>query len=234
MKQFNFISKFNNNWLILSIIVLSSFLIDLFWLNLDNSSPAWDQSAHLTTVMGVWKYWQTPDIFNSQWWTNYWKSSTSYRGPLVYLLTVPFFNILGVGYHQGIIVNFIFTALICCSIYILGKHLFSGEVGLIAGILCLLFPSFVFARLDYLIDYGLVAFVIINFTFLTLWKNSHNRLISWLYALAFGLTFGLIMLCKITGFFFVFFPEFGLFLPFLNKENGKLYYNVSFQRSPLG
>lgn len=206
MKQFNFLTKFNNNWLILSLILFSTFLLDLCWLKLDNSSPAWDQSAHLTSAMGVWKYWQTPDIFNSQWWLTYWQSATSYRGPLVYLLTVPFFNLFGVGYHQGIIVNFIFTPIIVISVYSLGKHLFSSKIGLTASILCLLFPSFVFARLDYLIDYGLVAFVIINFTFLTFWKNSNNRLQSWLYTIAFGFTFGLIMLAKITGFFFIFFP----------------------------
>lgn len=204
------------DWVLLTVILLFSFSIETLWISLDQSVPAWDQAAHLTSAYGTWKEWQNPQLFNSEWWLDYWQNKGSYRGPLVYLFTVPIFNLLGAGYQEGIFVNFIFTTIIYVCCYQLGKVLFNSQVGKWSAILVLLFPAFIYVKLDYLLDYGLTAIVTLGWTFLTFWKLKPS--LSWVYSLAFGISLGLLMLTKTTGFLFIFFPSIFLLVKYLLKK----------------
>ncbi len=195
------------DWVFLTIILLLSFSIETLWISLDKSVPAWDQAAHLSSAYGTWQEWQNPQIFNGQWWFEYWQNKGSYRGPLVYIFTVPIFNLLGPGYQEGMFVNFIFTTIIFVCNYHLGKILFNSNIGKWSAILVLLFPAFIEVKLDYLLDYGLTAFVTLGFTFLTYWKLTEKPLLSWVYSFGFGISLGLLMLTKTTGFLFIFFPS---------------------------
>ncbi len=210
---------FNNNAAILFILWFAAAVCDCLWLILDGSIPSWDQSDHLTRSLNYWRVLQHPQIFSSEWWHQLWQQSPTYRGPFVYLVTVPFFNIFGRGYHQAILVNLLFTAILLLSVYKLGKHLFTPQVGLWAAGLCLLFPSLVFLRIDYLLDYGITTVVIFTFASLTWWRDARTRRQSWLWSISFGLGFGLVMLAKPTGLLFFLVPGFWLLGETLLKRN---------------
>jgi 4-amino-4-deoxy-L-arabinose transferase-like glycosyltransferase len=211
----------------LILIWLLSAILDITWFQLDNSIPSWDQSAHLSGALTYHHYLQNLDIFNSTWWAGFWRLSDSYRGPFVYIVTVPFLQIFGLGYDQAGLVNLLFTAIISIGVYYLGKHLFNPQVGLWSAIFSVLFPSLIIARTDYLIDYGLTATVIYSFTCLTFWKSTESRLKSWLFSVGFAVGLGLIMLTKITGFFFLFFPGLWFLGANIKQKNwGKLLQSV--------
>ena len=206
---------------ILGLLWLLAAICDRLWFSLDQSIPPWDQSAHLSASLAYWKTFQNPQFFNSQWWENLWKVSSSYRGPFVYLATVPFLSLFGRGFDQAALVNLLFTAIILISVYHLGKHLFNREIGLWSAGICILFPAFAFHRTDYLIDYGLTAAVIFTFLFLTLWRNAETFSQAWIYSCASGLGLGLILLAKPTGFLFILIPGLWILVPSLLQSRWK-------------
>lgn len=184
--------------------------VDRLWFALDHTVPAWDQSDHLTRALHYWRHWQHPHLLSGAWWQALWQLSPSYRAPWIYLLTVPFLAVFGRGFDQATLVNLGFTGLLLGTVYGLGQHLFTRQIGLWAAGLCLLLPELVRVRTDYLLDYGLVAFLTLAFLCLTLWRDALTRQQSWLYSLSFGVTLGLVLLTKPTGFLFLLVP--GLWL----------------------
>ncbi|MCG8366058.1 MAG: glycosyltransferase family 39 protein [Pseudanabaenales cyanobacterium] len=191
---------------ILALLWLIAGLVDLTWLGLDRSVPAWDQGDHLTRALNYWRVLQHPQWLSGEWWTELWRQSISYRAPFVYLVTVPLLTGLGRGFDQAVMVNLIFTAVLLATVYALGRHLFDRQTGLWAAGMCLVIPEFVFIRTDYLLDYGLTACIIFTFTCLTRWRDASEPTSSWGWSLGFGLGLGLSLLSKPTSLMFLLIP----------------------------
>lgn len=218
-KLFNFKTLNARNFLgsdvaILIILWLISAIFDCLWLTLDHSIPAWDQSAHLIQALNHWRVLQHIQIFSGSWWNELWQQATSYRAPFVYLVTVPVLNLFGRGADQATLVNLIFTALLLASVYQLGKHIFTPKIGLWAAGLCLLFPSLISARIDYLLDYGITAIIIFSFLSLTFWRDAITQRSKLIWCVIFGL----VLLAKPTGLLFFVFPLFLIFFQSVIKK----------------
>jgi 4-amino-4-deoxy-L-arabinose transferase-like glycosyltransferase len=209
----------NREQIILISLCLISITIHLTWLLLDRSQPAWDQAGHLTGVINFQRVLTQIQIFSPDWWHDLWAQATSYRAPLIYLLTVPFFNIFGKSFHSGILVNLLFIPVIIYSTYYLGKRTFDDRIGLWAAVICLMSPALLSFQLDYLLDYGIVAITILTFLVLTLWKDAATQRASWQWSLLFGILFGCLMLTKPTGFLFLFVPGVFLLGSFIRSRN---------------
>ncbi len=190
--------------LILSGLWLVAAVCDRLWLALDHSVPAWDQGDHLSRALDYWQALQHPQFLSSAWWWHLWQLSPSYRGPWVYLLTVPWLNGFGLGFDQATLVNLVFTALIMLSVYLLGRQLLSRQAGVWAAGLVLLAPALAYQRTDFLLDYGLTAIVTLTFTSLTFWWVATQQ--RWLWSIAWGLGLGCVFLTKPTGLFFLLLP----------------------------
>ena len=197
---------FKRDLAILALFWLISGLVDLTWLVLDRSVPAWDQGDHLTRALNYWRVLQHPQWLSGEWWTELWRQSSSYRAPFVYLATAPLLTVLGRGFDQAVMVNLIFTAVILVTVYTLGGHLFDRQTGLWAAGMCLVIPELVFIRTDYLLDYGLVACIVFAFTCLTLWRDASSFAGSWGWSFGFGLGLGLSLLSKPTSLMFLLIP----------------------------
>ncbi|MDZ7959375.1 MAG: hypothetical protein RMY34_16070 [Aulosira sp. DedQUE10] len=212
-------SRIRKDYLILLIIWLIGLVIDRTWFFLDESIPLYDQSAHLTTALHHYRIFQNFNILSGDWWLSLWQLTPSYRAPFVYVCTVPFLLLFGLGYDQASLVNLLFTAIIIISVYHLGNYLFEDrKIAITASIFCLLFPILGIMRTDYLLDYGLTALVILTFTILTIWKDSYTRFLSWILTLSLGLGIGLIMLAKPTGVIFILIPAIWTLIGFIKKR----------------
>ena len=152
---------------ILGLIWLTGAVIDRVWFAVDRSVPGWDQSDYLTGALNYWQMLQSPQWLSQSWWAEFWMLSSKIP-PLVYISTVPFLAILGAGVEQSTIVNLFYGAILLGSVYGLGARLFTVQVGLWAAVLCLLFPELYTIRLDFLIDYPLVAMVTLSLFTLTM------------------------------------------------------------------
>ncbi|WP_072016445.1 ArnT family glycosyltransferase [Neosynechococcus sphagnicola] len=111
-----------------------------------------------------------------------------------------------------------FSALLLVAVYGLGVRLFTPRVGLWAAGLCLLLPGLYLARLDFLLDYPLVAMVTLCFCCLTYWRYSTTRLGGWLWAIVVGLTLGLALMVKQPALFFLFTPLVWVSLSWLKQR----------------
>ena len=190
---------------ILGTIWLVSNLCDRLWLALDRSVPAWDQSNHLTHSLKYLRALQTPHFFDGHWWRSFWMLSSKYP-PLTYILSAPFQQIFGVGSDRALLVNWLYSAILLVSVYSLSKTLFNRQVGLWAALLCVLLPRLSVVRLSYLIDTPLMTLTVAAFSCLTLWRSQKTRWGEWLWAIAFGLSWGFALLTKQSVMFFLLLP----------------------------
>jgi 4-amino-4-deoxy-L-arabinose transferase-like glycosyltransferase len=181
-------------------------VVDWIWLGLDRSEPAWDQGAHLVAAMHHWKFLQAPMALSKAWWTQLWSLSPNYRGPFVYGFTAPFLQVLGQHADAAIAVNQLFSALLLPAVYGLGRCLFNRSTGLWSAALCAIAPTLTFARLDYLLDYGITTVMVIAFTLLTFWWRDPKPARTWLWSLGFGGAIGGAILAKPTCLLFIALP----------------------------
>ncbi len=156
--------------LVLGIIWLLGAISDRLWFALDRSVPAWDQAEYLTSTLNYLQALQHPVWFSGEWWTNFWLLSTKIP-PLVYILTVPFLHIFGVGGDRATLVHLLFSAILLASVYSLGVKLFNRQVGLWAAAICVLLPGLYRYRLQFLLDFPLTAAITFCFYCLTMWKQ---------------------------------------------------------------
>jgi 4-amino-4-deoxy-L-arabinose transferase-like glycosyltransferase len=180
-------------------------IADLIWLSLDRAIPSWDPADHLIGSLNYWWMLQNAQWFSADWWNGLWTLSSKYP-PLLYIATAPFISLLGRGADDAVAVNFLFSAILLGAVFGIGKRLFSAEVGLWAAGLCLLFPRLYQVRTEYFMDYPLTALVAASLFCLTLWRDAQNRWLRWLWAIAFGVCFGLALLMKQSALFFFIVP----------------------------
>jgi 4-amino-4-deoxy-L-arabinose transferase-like glycosyltransferase len=195
----------------LGIIWLVGAVGDRIWFALDRSVPAWDQADYLTGSLNYWQALQQPHWFSNDWWTSFWLLSSKIP-PLIYVATAFVQNLFGTGPDQATLINLLSSAILLGSVYGLGVQLFSVKVGLWAAGLCQVLPGLYRFRLDFLLDYPLTAFVTLSFCCLTVWrdigtaKTQRTQRRGWLWAAAFGVSLGLVLLVKQTALFFLLIP----------------------------
>ncbi|MDJ0507986.1 MAG: phospholipid carrier-dependent glycosyltransferase [Crocosphaera sp.] len=202
-KKFSFIQ--GRSWIILALIWLGTNFCDRLWLSLDNSLPAWDQSNHLTKSLQYFYSLNSPEIFNLEWWRNFWMLSTKYP-PVTYIIGSFFQQLFGLGNDQALLSNLLYNAILIISIYTLGKTLFNAQIGLWSAGLSMLFPRLYQTRLQFLLDTPLMTLTVACFCCLTLWKLQHLRKKQWLWTIIFGVFWGLALLTKQSVMFFLITP----------------------------
>lgn len=198
---------------ILGVIWLVGAVVDRLWFAMDNSVPDWDRADYLNGVLNYWSALQTPHWFDGNWWREFWLRSNKIP-PFHYILTVPFFDLLGNSRDAATAVMLLYSAVLLVATYGLGVILFNPTVGLWAAGLCQLLPGLYYYRLEFLLDYPLTAMVTLSFWLLTLWKLKNNTFT----AILFGISLGLAVLLKQTALFFLFFPILWLFTACLKNR----------------
>ncbi|MEA5508614.1 phospholipid carrier-dependent glycosyltransferase [Crocosphaera sp. UHCC 0190] len=205
-------------WIILGLIWLGSNLCDRFWLILDHSIPAWDQSNHLSKSLQYVNALSSPQLLDGEWWRSFWMLSTKYP-PITYILGAFFQKIFGLGNDQALLTNLLYSAILIISVYTLGKTLFSPQVGLWGAGLSMLFPRLYQTRLQFLLDTPLMTFTIACFCCLTLWKLQKTKQKQWLWTVNFGLAWGLALLTKQSIMFFLITPLLWLGISYIWQRN---------------
>ncbi len=182
---------------------------DSLWLGLDQSAPTWDEGDHLTRAINYWRVLQQPQLLSAQWWTDLWLLSPGYRAPLIYLFTTPILSLFGRGFDQSVAVNYLFTAILIVTMYLLGKRLFDAKTGLWAAAFCGLAPTLVEMRLHYLLDYGVAVMTVVSFAMLTGWQLAARVSpggITWIWSGGFGISLGLMLMTRPNSLLFLLVP----------------------------
>ena len=72
---------------IIFLIIISSFLIDKFYLFNFSYLPAWDQGYHLANLFNTYNLLENFSLNDKEWWESFWSISETYRGPLTYIFS---------------------------------------------------------------------------------------------------------------------------------------------------
>lgn len=215
--------QLSNKSIILYLILIWSFgfIIDRIWFSLDNTIPAWDPSEYLNGVMVYKEALKTPHFFDASWWREFWLLSNKIP-PLMYILTAPFFLILGASVDHGNLVLSLFSLILLSSLFYLGILFFNSKIALFACLLVQLTPALYYYRLEFLLDYPLTVIVTFSFTCLSYWYFTKTKS-SWWLAILLGISLGLGVMLKQTFVFFLFLPIFFAFISlFIYKKWQKL------------
>ena len=207
----------NNNFKILTIILLS-ILIDILFIFQINNPPEWDQGYHLTNVFKMYNILDNGNINLLNKIDPLLDITNSYRGPLTYLLSSIFIKIFNNSYFYSYLSNQIFNVICILSIYKISTIYKNQSVGIWASIIFTFSPLVLIQRSNYLIDLSLTSFITLSLLFLTKWYlNEKNRLIS---IISSGISLGLVFLTKPTGIIFLVFPILIIFIKlFKSKKN---------------
>lgn len=199
-------NKLSSIFILICLILIWSlgFIIDRIWFSLDNTIPAWDPSEYLNGVMVYKEALKNPHFFDGSWWREFWLLSNKIP-PLMYILTAPFFLILGASVDHGNLVLSLFSLILLVSIFYLGILFFNPKIALFACLLVQLIPALYYYRLEFLLDYPLTVIVTFSFTCLSYWYFTKTKS-SWWLAVLLGISFGLGVILKQTFAFFLFLP----------------------------
>ena len=69
------------------LIIISSFIIDKFYLINISYLPAWDQGYHLANLFKTFNLLDNFSFNDQEWWKSFWSISETYRGPLTYIFS---------------------------------------------------------------------------------------------------------------------------------------------------
>ena len=212
--------------LMIFLIIISSFLIDKFYLKNITYLPAWDQGYHLANLFRTFNLLDSFSFNNQEWWQSFWSISETYRGPLTYIFSSIFLKFFGKTYESSILSNNIFSVITILCIFNLCRELGDKKAGL-WGAFIFAFNSYIFdQRVDYLIDISQICFLNLNFYILFKFFKSKG---SYLLSLLLGITLGFLFLTKPTGILFLFFPYiFTFYLLIKNFNLNQLLFAIIF------
>ncbi|MGB3531880.1 MAG: glycosyltransferase family 39 protein [Microcoleaceae cyanobacterium] len=209
--------------LILCLIWLLAAVSDRLWFAFDKSVPSWDQADYLTGSFNYFYFLQSPQWLSPEWWKELWMLSPKVP-PLTYIFTVPFLNIFGRGADQSTLVYLLFSAILLYSVYGIARQLFNSKVGLWAAALCVVFPGLYVYRLQFILDYPLIAMITFCFYCLTIWRETIDKnksINSSVWTILLGISLGLAILVKQTAIFFLFIPFLWIGIELLKKRYWK-------------
>ena len=158
------------------------------WVRTNVTLMGWDRSSHLAKTLiynDILREINLRSLFTTMTWP--WN-----RPPLPFLTAVPFYRLLGISTDVALMSNIVYLAILLCSVYGIGRILFSRKVGVLAAFLVSFYPVlFGISRLSY-VDYALTAVVALAMYLLLRTDGFRHR--HW--SLIFGLGMGLGLLTK--------------------------------------
>ncbi len=185
------------HWQVLAIIIFYS--IFNFY-TFDLAGPSADAGTH--ALLGLFYHdlirdWFAQPTFSFSkiynygiTYLTYYPKITIYYPPFFHLLVSLSYFIFGVSFFSAKIVEISFSVLSLFSVYLLGKELFEKKVGLLATIVLMTSPIFVFWSRDLLIDIPLIFYFTITAFLYIRWLKKKDKA-SFFLGVIFG-SFGLL------------------------------------------
>lgn len=200
--------KTDNNetkYIFILIGILAFHLVNNFlWLKVDKTLLADDPFGHLLSSFQVYRFLENGDFLLHPLKCLLYIGEHSHQyGIFVYLISAPFYFILGIGQDQVAMVNAcIFLTLLIFSIYGITKRLANSQAGILSAFIISMYPViFNHARM-YMLDLPLTALVSLSIYFLVCYGLSKKNK----YIFLFLPVLFLGLLTKINFILFVFTP----------------------------
>lgn len=205
----------NNKTIIAFIVCIMLFHMSNNYVILsnDNTPLLWDGGDYFYKSLQYYNVFKEPgpDFISK------FNGISTYRPPLLMLLSVPFYHVFGRSTDVAVMTNVLFLIILLLSVYGIGRRLHTKESGLMAAFLVSVFPIIFGLSRSYWQDFPLTAMVSLSIYLLIRTGHFRDRK----YSILFGVSAGLGMLTKWTHFIFIT----GVFLyvffaPFKSEQGG--------------
>ena len=180
---------------ILGASILFYVVNNIIWLSQDASSPSFDKALHARIGFEYLQMFREPTLAM----LGRILRVTDFYPPFFHLSTVPFTMALGFSVAAMAATNLLFLAAVVWGVYGIGTRLFDESVGVGAAVLTLLYPMVYALSRQVLIDFALVAMVVLSlYMVLASDAGLDRRRSAWL-----GVVLGCTLLTKWTALVFV-------------------------------
>jgi 4-amino-4-deoxy-L-arabinose transferase-like glycosyltransferase len=180
--------------------VLLLLLASASWLRRDTAPPLWD-SAHYLQHSAI-LYHALRDDGPRAFFAAF-SSSMDRKAPLIAALPIPFYAVLGESHLSARYVNLIWIAVSSLFLFRLGRLLAGDATAVFAVVLLQTFPLVAGMSRQFLVEYGLMTFVILWMYYLVRWRRGDDRAAPWKLGAILG--FGLLL--KVTFVLYVAAPS---------------------------
>ncbi len=178
-------------WAALLLITLFLLAADQAYARSNKRPPTFDDAWYLETSLYFFHQ-LTKGGFGP--FASAYAHSFRIKAPLISVLPLPFYFLLGPGYRPAMLVNTVFVILSSIYLFLLGRRLFSPQAGLAAVIFYQTMPlSYGLSRV-FMVDYGLSALIIVWLYYLAASEHLRRGRVNCLL----GIVLGLGLLMKVT------------------------------------
>ena len=149
----NIMSRKNLYIVSLGVWIWLLLLLNLAWLATDRTPPAWDQAAHIRSIIYV-NHW-----LKGTFWGNFTDLIRTFWGypPLLYFLGGVWSLVLGVSVFGITLINSVFLAGAVAGVFVLAREVTGSEgKALLAGIIFSMFPAIYDISRNVLLDFRIV------------------------------------------------------------------------------
>jgi hypothetical protein len=181
----------------LYLLILFFNVSNIIWFWKDDAPPPWDQSYYL---------WNSELLFHAlhdkgllSFLSAYMTILGGTRAPLIAVLPLPFYFVLGDSYGVALGINLVFLVIGSIYLYRLGEMVSGRACGVLSVFILNTFPLLAGLSREFLVDYGLTVFVIAWIYYLLRLDETNSRK----DAYALGVILGLGMLMKISFFLYI-------------------------------
>lgn len=187
------------HWYLLTAGFLAFSISTLVWTGQNSVPPRWDPADHLR--LGL-EYYEHLRVLNLVGLFEVFFYSTRYYPPFYHILIGLAALCTGPNPQASTVVNLVLLAAMMVSIYLLGRRLYSGEVGLVAALICPCYHINAALMHEAFIDFALVCWVGVSLYALECTDGFRSRKGS----LCYGLVLAAGVLCKQPYIFFMGLP----------------------------
>jgi len=167
---------------ILGAVVLFFVINNGIWLLNDNTPPSYDKAAHTVSALKYLRLIQSPTRLS----LTKLLTVTQYWPPFFHFCSVPFTMVLGFSVQSVAATNFLFLLIAVYSIYKIGRNLFDDAVGVGAAVITMLYPMVFALSREVLVDFALMAMVVLCLHLILASKGGLDGKRSWLLGAALG------------------------------------------------
>jgi 4-amino-4-deoxy-L-arabinose transferase-like glycosyltransferase len=144
-------------WTLLAVFTVYLLAVNYSYQVADRRPPTFDDAWYLETSLYFYHRLTNGGLFD---FLAAYAASFRTKAPLISVLPLPFYLLLGSRYHTAMLVNFAFLVIANTYLFLLGRRLFSPVVGLAAVIFFQTMPLTIGLSRVFMSDYGLAALVI--------------------------------------------------------------------------
>ena len=187
--------------------------LNIYWI-VDNTTPfCWDQSWYMEISAELFYALKHSILTFAQQFTH---SFSGLKAPLIAILPLPFYALLGVTEDVAMIPNLLEIIAFNVLLYALVRRKLGDKWALVAVLVTSTMPGFVVLSHHFLVEYGLATLVLL-WIYLLLVSNGYRR---WWVDVALGITLGLGLLMKLLFPLHALLPALVVFIMRL-REDGK-------------